>query len=165
MCRAGDVPHPVAWARVIPVKHHDRVVLPEDRVVGRPVVVADELMCAWRHLVPSGVRWRPERQDSIVVTAEQFGGAPERREVLEHPGRHRLGPSAMDVTRQIREYRAAAFVNAQAPRRGGESDRVKVRQQRLDRWSPWAGPTSHGVADSDCLTEVAAERDLRLDDR
>ena len=71
----------------------------------------------------------------------------------------------MYFTRQIREDRAAAFVNAQAPRRGGESDRFKVRQKRLDRWSPRAGPTSHGIADSDCLTEVAAERDLRLDDR
>jgi hypothetical protein len=68
------------------------------------------------------------------------------------------------VTRQIREDRAAAFVEAQAPRRGGESDGFKVRQKRLDRWSPWAGPSAHGVADSDRLTEIAAERDLRLDD-
>jgi hypothetical protein len=68
------------------------------------------------------------------------------------------------VTRQIRKDRAAAFVKAQAPRRSGESDGFKVRQKRLDGRSPWAGPTSHGVADSDGLTEVAAERDLRLDE-
>ena len=70
----------------------------------------------------------------------------------------------MYVTRQIREHRAAAFVKAQASRRGGESDGFKVRQKRLDRRSPWAGPTSHGVADSDRLTQIAAERDLHLDD-
>src|SRR2546427_9357824 len=164
MCRARDVPHAAAWPRVIPVEHHGWLVLAKDRVVRRPVVVADELMRARRDLMPSGARWRPERQDGIVIAAEQLGGAPQRGDVFEHPSRHRLGPSAVYVTRQIREYRAAAFVKAQAPRRGGESDGFKVRQKRLDRWRPRAGPPSHGVADSDRLTEVSAERDLRLDD-
>src|SRR5437762_7942891 len=119
MCRAGYVPHAAAWPRVIPVKHHGWLVLPEDRVIRRPVVVTNELMLPGRDLMPCGAGWRPERQDGIVITAEQLGGALQRRDVFEHPGRHRLGPPAVYVTRQIREDRAAAFVKAQAPRRGG----------------------------------------------
>src|SRR5438105_14586972 len=99
MCRAGDVPHPAAWPRVIPVKHHDRVVLPEDRVVGRPVVVANELMPPGRDLMPRGVRWRPERPDGIVITAGRVGGARQPRGAFCPTRRARPGPATCGLAR------------------------------------------------------------------
>src|SRR2546428_14036993 len=107
MCRAGDVPHAAAWPRVIPVEHHDRIVLPEDRVVGRPVVVADELMRARRDLMPFGARWRPERQDGIVIAAGQLGGGGQPGGGPGPPGRHWLRPSPSVGTRAGRGGRGA----------------------------------------------------------
>jgi hypothetical protein len=155
--RPRNVPDAAARSGAVPVKHGDRTVTVEERVVRRPIVVTDDLLRAGRDDAPSSVgRWG-ESGKRVVITPQQFGSSDEGDFVLVDPARHRLGPPLVYVTLDELQDGAALLVH---PHRFGsrtEAHAVKVLEERMYRGCPGPGSSAYGVAHFDSGTQIAAE--------
>src|SRR5438105_7131390 len=156
--RQRNVPDAAAWSGAVPVKHGDRTVTVEERVVRRPVVVTDDLVDDWCDDAPSSiVRWG-EGGKQVVVAPQQSGSFDEGDLVLVDPTRHRVGPPLVYLAGDELQDGAALLVHSERFGRRVEAHAAKVCEESVYRGCPWPGSAADGVANLDGGAHVAAER-------
>src|SRR5712692_3898439 len=130
----------------------------EQRVPRRPVVVADELVSRRRDQSPLRIARRLKVHHDVVIAPQEARRADEML-LVENTIGHGILTTAERLAGDVREDLAALRVDAEDAWRL-EVSVLEIAQQRIHRRCPGTRAATDGVADADSLVEIATEENF-----